>query len=1127
MMFFQTLFRYRNRGFPPLSGFCPVHVSLLSWVLWCVRSASGLIFMDNHNQLKIKPAMTVSSCKQTKRLRKFFYQFLLAVVFLFPLSVAAQYKLKGERVNQNNQPSLSKVFKKYHVFTINASELMRNSKAAGRGLYQFELELAGLQSLSLSLVEQDILSESYSMTVAGPAGKKESGRPNIKTYTGKLAGDESSVVALTVSDKTIFGHIKGKDKDYFIEPLRYYNKKAPVNSFVVYETKDVVPTSNVVCGATEVAEKQTAAAETSAATLGSATGTCKIIELAIASDATIFEKYGSAELIEEHNICVTNTMVLLYSNAQLGSSYLQFRIKRNYVSTSVETDPVAPYTGVTNSPLLSGFRAWGNAGGFGSGFNFDLGQLWTMQNIIPDNGGVVGLAFVGVVCSTSKYQVNRDVYSQTGLQAGVLVAHETGHNLGAQHDASGAPFIMAPSITNPPNTVFSDASLTAMTNYLSDPVASCISGCNTLPSEAAFDIPKFACGATVNLTSASTGNVNGQFWSMPGGTPASSNVQSITVQYATPGLKTISLSVFGVFDRNTVTKQIFIGTPLPAGCLTRTGDNYTLGSFGNFKLGEINHTFDFRAGGFPLKNYTCTEITSLTPGSTYTFNGFVGNAQFNNSSILQVFIDYNNDGDFLDVNEAVHTSANCIMGEYSFSFQVPEVVPVSGSIIRLRVIGMPCDYPPSNGCIVPGNAQVEDFGAVVIEAEKRFYIDYDRDGYGDPNSKAWLRTAAAPPGYSTNGDDCNDDFPDVNPTTKWVKDADGDTYYPGEPILQCTSPGPGYMRIFGKKPGDCNDGIKAINPLTVWVKDGDGDGRYVDALVIQCDSPGTGYVVKINQVEGDCNDADKTVFENQTYYKDEDGDGYGNNAKPISVCSSTAPVGYVNNSSDCNDSNPAISPGAVEVCGNKIDDNCDGVIDEVVCYPCTNATELTVTTIASTSVQLNWKAIANPEQWQVQYKPIGKGASKWIDVLLTGNIRSVTIQNLVSNQNYQWQIRAKCGKSWTAYRAGTNFKTSATAASRSSAEVLTQNTNAGMRLYPNPSNGNFNLDLQLEQTISGTANISIRDIAGKLLLTEKVNVVNGLVRKNIQLPGYAIAGMYLVEVTANGKWYKTKLIVTK
>ncbi|NCU05212.1 MAG: T9SS type A sorting domain-containing protein [Chitinophagaceae bacterium] len=1068
--------------------------------------------------------MSALFSRRTSSLHNYFYQLLFVVVFLFPLSAAAQFKLKGERVNQSSQPSLSKLFKKYHVFTINAPELMRNSKAQGRASFKFDLELAGLQTLSLSLVEQNILSESYSMVLAGPNGIKETGRPNIKTYTGSVTNEEGSIVALTISDKTIFGHIKGKTKDYFIEPLRYYNKKAAANSFVVYETKDVVPNSGLVCGATEVAEKQTASAETSSNTLGTATGTCKIIELAIASDATIFEKYGSADLIEEHNISITNTMVLLYGNAQLGSSYLQFKIKKQYVSTSTQTDPVAPYTEVTNSPLLSGFKAWGNRGGFGAGFSFDLGQLWTMKNIIPDNGGVVGLAYLDAVCTGSRYQVNRDVFEQTGLQAGSLVAHETGHNLGADHDAPGAPYIMAPSVANPANTVFSDASIAAMTSFLTS--VTCIAGCNTEQPTAGFNLPKYSCSNTINLTSASVGEVNGVFWETPGGTPERSNATSFSVQYSTPGLKTISLTAFGTFLINTVVKQVFITSPLPNGCLTRTGSVFNLGAFTNFSVSDLQHTF-VSPYGRAYKNNTC-EVVSFTPGQTYTYKGIVGLPAANVSSRLQVFIDYNNDGDFLDENEAVHTSPDCLMGEYSFSFTVPENITVFDKTIRMRVVGSGCGTELADGCTVSQNAQVEDFGVVFLAAEKFYYVDRDRDGYGDPKSRAWLRSATAPPGYSSNGDDCNDDFPHINPLTKWVKDVDKDGYYPGEPVVQCTSPGSGYSWLTSQKPGDCNDGLKEMNPLTVWVKDGDGDGHYIGMPVTQCESPGAGYVIKTNEVEGDCNDADDSVFETQTYYKDEDADGYGNPAKPITVCSSAAPAGYVNNSADCNDRNPAVNPGAVEVCGNKIDDNCNGVVDEVVCSPCANVTELTVTNITSNSVQFNWKAVANPDQWQLQYKATGRAGNKWNDVILTGNIRSVTVSNLAANQTYQWQLRAKCGKSWTSYRSGSNFKTSAAVAGKTSGDQLLAGTvNTAMLLYPNPSNGNFNLDLQLEQTVSGTATINVRDITGKLLLTEKVNVVNGLVRKNIQLPGYAITGMYLVEVSANGQWFKTKLIVTK
>ena len=39
---------------------------------------------------------------------------------------------------------------------------------------------------------------------------------------------------------------------------------------------------------------------------------------------------------------------------------------------------------------------------------------------------------------------------------------------------------------------------------------------------------------------------------------------------------------------------------------------------------------------------------------------------------------------------------------------------------------------------------------------------------------------------------------------------------------------------------------------------------------------------------------------------------------------------------DCNDDNAAVNPGAKEVCGNGIDDNCDGNVDVDYNYPCFN-----------------------------------------------------------------------------------------------------------------------------------------------------------------------------------------------
>jgi hypothetical protein len=59
-----------------------------------------------------------------------------------------------------------------------------------------------------------------------------------------------------------------------------------------------------------------------------------------------------------------------------------------------------------------------------------------------------------------------------------------------------------------------------------------------------------------------------------------------------------------------------------------------------------------------------------------------------------------------------------------------------------------------------------------------------------------------------------------------------------------------------------------------------------------------------------------------TYYQDLDNDGYGN--AQVSQIGCLPIQGYVTNSLDCNDNNNTINPGAIDIPGNGIDENCNG-----------------------------------------------------------------------------------------------------------------------------------------------------------------------------------------------------------
>jgi hypothetical protein len=60
-----------------------------------------------------------------------------------------------------------------------------------------------------------------------------------------------------------------------------------------------------------------------------------------------------------------------------------------------------------------------------------------------------------------------------------------------------------------------------------------------------------------------------------------------------------------------------------------------------------------------------------------------------------------------------------------------------------------------------------------------------------------------------------------------------------------------------------------------------------------------------------------------TVYADSDMDGYGDPNSGVEGCV-TGVAGFVDNGDDCDDNSPLVYQGAVEMCGDKIDNNCSG-----------------------------------------------------------------------------------------------------------------------------------------------------------------------------------------------------------
>ncbi|HMS41076.1 MAG TPA: M12 family metallo-peptidase, partial [Pyrinomonadaceae bacterium] len=311
---------------------------------------------------------------------------------------------------QNVQSDLRESFRKFDIVKQNQVNFTNNQTIEKLSIQTAE------KNFYFDLTLNDLRSSRYFAEQTGTNGTQALEKAAVKTYKGKISGEENSRVRLTIDGAKIEGFFDTNGERFYVEQAKKYSRFADENDLVVYRAEDLMRGSNFDCES-GIGAKIERGKEMISADAVSSPQTLRVIEIATDADFQYVAALGGANQANAEIAGILNMAEGVYES--------ELRLTIRIVYSHFWTTP-DPFSGVNAPTLLSSFQGFWNTNHVN--IPRDTVHLFTGKSFALSSG----YALISEICDTNN-AYGLSGYVDWSPAKFLITAHELGHNLGAFH----------------------------------------------------------------------------------------------------------------------------------------------------------------------------------------------------------------------------------------------------------------------------------------------------------------------------------------------------------------------------------------------------------------------------------------------------------------------------------------------------------------------------------------------------------------------------------------------------------------------------------------------------------------------------------------------------------------------